>query len=237
MTILLIPGLICDAHVWRETRRRVPGAIVADVTRQETITGMAEALLARHPGTLVPVGHSMGGRVAMEMARLAPDRIAAMALLSTGMHPRKTGEEASREAMIRLAHDDGMAALADRWLPGMMAAGITPDPDVIDGLRQMVLRMTPEIHERQMRALLARPDASRTLGDHGKPMLLVVGRQDIWSPVTRHEDIRRLCPQAEMHIIERAGHFVPAEQPEATAEVIAAWLRTHAAATSGRDDP
>jgi pimeloyl-ACP methyl ester carboxylesterase len=226
-TFLLIPGLVCDGHVWTATRDALQAAghktAMADVTEQESIERMAECLLHCHAGPLMPVGHSMGGRVAMEMARRAPDRVRALALLNTGMHPARPGEEIKREAMIRLAHDEGMDALADRWLPGMMAEGIDPDPDVLEGLRAMVRRMNPDIHERQIRALMGRPDAARSIGAFGGPVLLITGRQDQWSPIAQHEEIAALCPQAELHIIENAGHFAPVEQPHDTARTIAHW--------------
>lgn len=222
--IILIPGLICDAHVWNATQKAVPNAKVADVTTQDSISEMANDLLDQNHGDLIPIGHSMGGRVAMEMARIAPDRVKAMALLNTGMHPKKDGEDAKREAMISLANQKGMAVLADTWLPGMMAKGLTPDPNVIRGLKTMVCGMSPEIHERQMRALLARPDASKTIGQYKGPLLLLVGRQDQWSPVAQHQDIQRLCPHATLTIIENAGHFAPVEQAKDTADAIATWI-------------
>lgn len=226
MKVVLIPGLICDATVWQPViaelaRHRVD---VADVTRHDSIAGMAAALLDDHPGPLVVAGHSMGGRVAMEMARLAPERIAALALLNTGIHPRREGEAEKRQAMIDLAWSRGMEALAQAWLPGMMAAGRTPDPAVTGALTRMVCQMTPEIHERQMRALLSRPDAGSSIGAYGGPMLLMTGRQDQWSPVSQHEDIARLCPQARLAIIEDAGHFAPVEQPQAVARLLADWV-------------
>lgn len=224
-TCLLVPGLVCDGHVWQGVCEVMPRAVVADVTQAETIPAMAADLLARHPGRLVVVGHSMGGRVAMEMAAQAPGRIAGLALLNTGMAPRAPGEEVKRQAMIDLAQTRGMAALAEAWLPGMMAAGITPDPAVMAGLTAMVCRMTPDIHARQMRALLARPDARQTLGAYAGPMLLMTGRQDIWSPIAQHQDIAALCPQAELEIIENAGHFAPVEQPRAVARRLAAWAQ------------
>jgi pimeloyl-ACP methyl ester carboxylesterase len=226
-TVLMIPGLICDGHVWATTKAVLDKAgqacAVADVTTQSSITDMAQSLLDNHKGLLLPVGHSMGGRIAMEMARIAPDRLQGMALLSTGMHPLKPGETEKRKRMIALARDQGMAALAERWLPGMMAEGLVPDPTVMKGLTDMVLRMTPEIHERQLRALIGRPDATKTIGDFKGQMLLVVGRQDQWSPVSQHEAIKALCPQASLSIIENAGHFVPVEQPGETAARISDW--------------
>lgn len=225
--ILLIPGLICDAHVWQGCLDALAGhdVAVADLALQSDITAMAEHLLAAHSGDLIVVGHSMGGRVAMEMARIAPDRLRGLALLNTGMAPLKEGELPKRAAIIALAHEQGMPALADHWLPGMMAAGIPPDPEVMAGLRAMVCRMTPDQHERHIRALIARPDASLSIGAWREPMLLMTGRQDIWSPIAQHEEIARLCPQARLEVIEEAGHFAPVEQPAQVAALISAWVR------------
>lgn len=226
MTVLLVPGLICDGTVWEAARSALEGQTVAiaDVTTQSSIPAMAASLLERHGGRLTVAGHSMGGRVAMEMARQAPERIVGLALLNTGLHPRREGEEAKRQAMIDLAWAEGMEGLAKSWLPGMLAAGLVPDPVVVQSLTAMVRRMTPEIHERQMRALLARPDASQTIGAFSGPMLLITGRQDVWSPIAQHEEIARLCPQARLEIVEDAGHFAPVEQPGAVARLLADWV-------------
>jgi pimeloyl-ACP methyl ester carboxylesterase len=225
--ILLIPGLICDGHVWQGCLQALAGhdVAIADVSTQTSLTEMAEELLASHPGDLIVVGHSMGGRVAMEMARIAPARLRGLALLNTGMAPLKEGELPKREAIIAFAHDKGMAALADHWLPGMMAAGIAPDPGVMAGLRAMVCRMSAAQHERQIRALIGRPDAALSLGAWTGPMLLITGRQDVWSPIAQHEAIAALCPQARLEIIEEAGHFAPVEQPAQVAALISDWVR------------
>lgn len=220
--VLFIPGLVSDGFVYATARAAIAGA-VADISTRESIPDMARDLLARHSGRLIVVGHSLGGRVAMEMARMAPGRIAGLALLNTGMHPRRDGEEAKRQVLIDLAYRDGMAALAAQWLPGMMSAASPPDAGLMAQLTAMVCRMTPEIHERQMRALLSRPDAAATLTFKG-PMLLVTGRHDVWSPIAQHEDIARLCPQARLEIIEDAGHFAPVEQPAAVAKLLADWV-------------
>jgi pimeloyl-ACP methyl ester carboxylesterase len=222
--VLLIPGLLCDAHVWQGALS-VMDAVVADVTTQASIPEMAADLLDRHPAPLLIAGHSMGGRVAMEMARMAPQRIAGMALLNTGIHARREGEEAKRQSLIDLAYRDGMAELARIWLPPMLSQDRAADPAVLAGLTRMVCRMTPEIHERQMRALLMRPDAAATVGAYTGPLALIAARQDGWSPVSQHEDIARLCPQARLTVIDDAGHFAPVEQPAAVAAALLAWVQ------------
>ena len=120
-TVVLIPGLLCDGTVWRhaaDTLSRTHTVIVGDLSTQDSLTNMAEDMLAVCGEPLAVAGHSMGARVALEMVRLAPDRIVKLALLDTGMHPRKKGEEARRRELVDLAYEYGMKALADRWLPG-----------------------------------------------------------------------------------------------------------------------
>lgn len=225
MSVLLIPGLLCDRFCWEPVLSRLPDAAVADLSTQDDLTWMARDLLARHPGALSVAGHSMGARVALEMARLAPARITRLALLDTGIHPLREGEREKRAEIVRFAHENGMAALADRWLPPMVWEGNQTDAPLMAGLRAMVLRMNPDLHERQITALVNRPDAAAYLPQVTCPVLLMVGRQDQWSPVAQHQDMLALLPDARLEIIEGAGHFAPVERPEAVADHLVPFLR------------
>jgi protocatechuate 4,5-dioxygenase alpha subunit len=158
------------------------------------------------------------------MVRLAPDRIVGLALLDTGAHPRRDGEEATRQALVDLAWRDGMAALADRWLPPMVHEARAADPALLDPLRAMVVRATPAQHERQIRALLDRPDARPQLSSIACPTLVAVGRQDRWSPLAQHEEIAAAIPGARLVVIEDSGHMSPVEQPEQVTAALRAWL-------------
>lgn len=220
--IVLIPGLISDGFVWSSTQKRLglTNTHVADLTHHDSITDMAKGVLSQADGQLILIGHSMGARVAMEASSLAPERIKGLGLLNTGIHSLREGETEKRQSMINLAHASGMQTLADHWLPGMLAEGISPNENTLAELKKMVLRMTPEIHERQMLALLNRPDATKTMQHYKGPLLLLTGRQDLWSPVAQHEAILKLCPQAKLVIVDDAGHFAPVEQPEKVAETI-----------------
>jgi len=118
-TLALIPGLVSDSIVWAPLADAVGHRMpvhAADVSRASSISGMAENVLAATEGDLIAVGHSMGGRVAMEMARIAPDRIRGLVLANTGHHPKRDGEEIKRQQMIDLGHRS-MDELADQWLP------------------------------------------------------------------------------------------------------------------------
>lgn len=222
-TNVLIPGLLCDRFVWEPVLARVD-AQVADLTTQDTIGQMAEDTLAAFPGPLRVAGHSMGARVAMEMARRAPGRVERLALLDTGIHPLRPGEIEKRARMLTLARENGMAALADAWLPGMVHAPNRANEDLMQGLTAMVLRMSPELHERQIMALVTRPDAASCLGQIACPTLLVVGRHDAWSPVAQHEEMLVRLPDARLEVVDEAGHFAPVERPDAVATALAGFL-------------
>lgn len=223
--IILIPGLLCDATVWQPALSRLGAdACVADLLTQDSLTKMAQDCLDAYPGQLRVVGHSMGARVAMEIARLAPDRVERLALLDTGIHPLRAGEVAKREEVVRYAYNNGMQALANRWLPGMVYAPNRDDSAMMQALNEMVLSKTPDLHARQIKALVDRPDASAYLADITCPVLLVVGREDQWSPVAQHEEMRGLLADARLEIIKNAGHFSPLEQPDTVSKILVEFL-------------
>lgn len=220
---LLIPGLLCDETVW-QSALQVLDAAVADLSTQDDLTDMARDCLAAHPGPLAVAGHSMGARVALEMARLAPERIERLVLLDTGIHPLRDGEREKRAAIVRLAHEQGMQALAESWLPGMVHAPNRQDAGLMRALTDMVLSKTAALHERQITALVNRPDAAAYLGSITCPVLLIVGEQDQWSPVSQHQDMLRLLPDARLEIVPDAGHFAPLERPEVVTALLTGFL-------------
>src|SRR5579884_4426562 len=122
-TLCLLPGLLCDDTVWRpqlEAMGRAANTHVADLWGLSSFAAMAEQVLAETEGPLAVAGHSMGARVALEMWRLAPERLERLALLSTGFHGPREHEAEGRMALVELAYRQGMAAVAARWLPPML---------------------------------------------------------------------------------------------------------------------
>lgn len=221
--IILVPGLLCDATVWQPLQDRLGlKTHVGMALKQATLTEMAADILAQHDGELAVLGHSMGARIAMEMARLCPTRIRKLGLFDTGAHPLRDGEAEKRAEIISFTYANGMQALADRWLPGMV---YRKDPALMAQLTQMVLRADPQLHERQINALVNRPNASAILSDIGCPTLLLVGRQDQWSPVSQHQEMLAQIADARLEIIEDAGHFSILEQPDAVAAAVVAFLK------------
>lgn len=223
-TLVLIPGLASDDIVWRALADSAGWpSHDADLTRDDSIVGMAERLLAETNGRLIAVGHSMGGRVAMEMARQAPKRLAGLVLANTGHHARREGEAVRRQQMIDLGNRD-IEQLADAWLPPMLDPARVGDATLMSELRAMVRRAGAAVHERQIRALLGRPDALAYIPAIACPILLIAAQQDSWSPIAQHREIAEAAPDAELVIIENAGHFAPLERPAEVTAAITEWL-------------
>lgn len=234
--IVFLPGLLCDAEVFAvQVAALSPFAdvAVADFTGCGSIEAMARVALARFEGPVSLVGFSMGGRAALEALRIAPARVERLVLMDTGATPARDGEAAGRMELVDLAHREGMRALAARWLPPMVHAEREADPALIGPITAMVERMSPTIFERQIRALLGRPDARPVLATIRCPTLVVVGRQDRWSPLEQNRELAETVPGARLAVIEDSGHFSPVERPEAVAAALVEFFRTAAPGVSG----
>jgi len=231
-TVVLIPGLLCDEFVWSEQRRALEQHAkvwIPDHGSLDSLTEMALAVLRNAPAEQFALaGHSMGGRVALEVFRLAPHRVQRLALLDTGWLPRAVGaqgeaEQASRLALLDNARQLGMAAMGRQWARGMVHPARIDTP-VFAAIIEMIERKTPEIFAAQIRALLARPDAGPQLLAIDCPTLVLCGRQDSWSPLSQHLQMAAIIRGARLRIIEDCGHMSTLEQPEAVTSALVEWV-------------
>jgi len=225
--LLLLCGLLCDETIWADIPSRlasVANAYVMSFAGFSSITGMADKVLAAAPPRFALAGHSMGGRVALEVWRKAPERVTALALLNTGVHPTRESEYDSRGLLVRLARRQGMAALADEWLPPMMGAPPDRVAQVMPPLKAMVQRFTAESFAGQINALLQRPDARPVLPSITVPTLLLSGTNDTWSSLSQHADMQRIVSRSTLVEIAGAGHMSPVERPDAVARALKGWL-------------
>ena len=230
--LLLLPGLMCDAAFWAPLVSVLPHGVAAQVVDYgdaDTLTAMAETALAMAPARFVLAGHSMGGRVAMELVRLAPSRVARLILMDTGYLPLAMGaagdtERAGRMALLAIAKTQGVRAMCSEWVRGMVHPGRLNDADLMQAIIDMFDRKTPDRFALQLNALLTRPDASPVLASLTMPTLLMCGRQDAWANVAQHEAMLALAVQAKMVVIEEAGHMVLMERPHETSQAITQFL-------------
>jgi pimeloyl-ACP methyl ester carboxylesterase len=230
--LLFLPGLACDADTWQDQVRtfgKITSVTVADYGPSDSISQMAQVALAAVPGRIAIAGHSMGGRVAFEIMRAAPGRIAGLALLDTAYRPFPGGEAGEREIakrseLLNLARSKGTRAMAEFWIPHIIHPDRVADRALVTAIVEMMGRKTPEIFAAQIKALLARPDATPVLPTIHCPTLVLCGRQDAWSPLGAHEEIVAAIPNSRLAVIEHCGHMAPMERPAEVTAAIAGWF-------------
>lgn len=223
--LLLLPGLICDARVFAPQLAAFADARAVDgYGAADTLEAMARLALEQASESFDLLGHSMGARVALEVFRLAPNRVRRLALVSTGVHPLGADEPGKRRALQAIGHERGFEALVDNWLPPMVAMGSRVDAALYVPMRRMCLDQGQEVFDAQIEALLNRPEQESLLDRIACPTLVMTGELDAWSPPTQHEAIAARIADATLTIVPGAGHMLPLEAPDAMNEAIAAWL-------------
>lgn len=227
MQIILIPGLMNDGWVWRHQVGPLSRHAPVTIARNDgcdNLGAMAERILDVSRGPLALAGHSMGGRVAIEVVARAPERIARLALLDTGAGGVAEGEAEGRLRLAELARREGMAAVAREWLPPMLSAAGRANQKLVGSITAMLERCTPEVFAAQQRALIERPDRSELLPAIPCPTLLVAGSEDAWAPPAQHAAMADAIPGGTARIIEGAGHMTPVEAPDALTALLLEWL-------------
>jgi pimeloyl-ACP methyl ester carboxylesterase len=226
--------LICDQTVWQkqmDALADIAGCWVADYESLDTIPAMAEAVLRAGPDRFSVAGHSMGGRVALEIYRRAPERIQRIALLNTGYLPLAEGaagqeETRKRAELVALAQAQGMRAMLRQWLPPMIDTRRRDDTVLVNAIVEMMSRKTPEIFAAQVRALLGRPDAGPVLEQIRCPALLLTGREDGWSTPAQHAAMSARIGGSRLEIVPDSGHMSTMERPAEVSAALRAWLYT-----------
>lgn len=233
-TLVLLPGLLCDEAVWPE---QIAGlahradSFVADYGLLNSIPDMARHVLETAPADVFDLaGHSMGGRVALEVVRQAPQRVRRLALLDTGYEPFAGGEageqeKAKRYALLERARSAGMREMGKLWAPGMVHPDQRDTP-LFEAILDMIERRSPEQFEAQITALLARPDAEPVLRGMHCPTWLICGHDDAWSPYVRHELMSKMVPApwARLEGLVDCGHMSTMEKPDEITALLDAWL-------------
>jgi pimeloyl-ACP methyl ester carboxylesterase len=203
---------------------------VVDHGSADSLTQMAQQLLAHAPERFALAGHSMGGRVALEVMRMAPERVTHLGLFDTGHLPKPAGaagdeEVRKRMALLAIAREQGVRAMAAEWVKGMVAPRRLSDQALIDAILEMFERKSADTFERQLRALIQRPDATSVLQQIRVPVLVLCGALDAWSPPVQHQAIADCIPARPTIVsIPDCGHMAMQEQPEAVASAMHQWL-------------
>ena len=215
LTPIFIPGLLCTEWLFHRQIHLFKGkALFADTCQHNTIRDMAEAALAKTTGQVLPIGLSMGGYVALEMARLAPSRIAAMALFGTNCRQDNTKQRAKRELAIKMARLDSFSGVTVHFLSKFLSPQALADKALIDGILMMAANVGSEVFARQQYAILERTEQNDTLAAFMSPLLIVCGMDDTLTPPHLSEEMYALAPNADLRLLPNVGHLSVLEAPE-----------------------
>jgi len=226
--LVLLPGLACDDRLWQDQWAALPSHMAPAVSdahmRFGTIEEMARDVLAAHEGPLVLCGASMGGMVAMEAARQAPERIQGLALLGTNPRPETPDMRELREAAIELFQRGDVRGVVE---PNVMFAfhpAQAADKAMVARYLHMMLDAGADQLINQNRALMQRPDARGQLPSLRCPVLVMCGDTDRLTPPDCSQEIANLVPGAELVWVPDCGHMLTMEKPALVNASLGAWL-------------
>jgi pimeloyl-ACP methyl ester carboxylesterase len=229
-TVILLPGLACDAVLWRaqlaalSTRHRVA---VSDVhARAATLPEMATLLLAEHGGPLVLVGSSMGGMLALHAARQAPGRMRGLALLGSTARPDTPELIALRSQAIELFAAGRMDEVLRANVPLALHPGHAEHAALVAAYLAMIRRAGAQQLIAQNRAVMARADARPWLPAISCPTLVVCGQGDLLTPPGHSREIAAAVPGARLELLADCGHLLTMEQPARVNQLLLDWLAT-----------
>lgn len=225
--LVLVPGLSCDAELWRAQvtgLADLASITIADTMSDDSIAAMASRLLDVAPEKFALAGLSMGGYIAMEVCRRAPERVSRLALLDTSARADDRDQIALRYAAIRTARERGFETV----LRGSLAQLVHPDAPaaVSESVVQMAMRVGLTRFEAQQSAIIGRTDSLPGLASVAVPALVLVGAEDRLTPPYLAEEMAAAIPEATLCKVPRCGHMATMEQPEAVNAALRNWLYT-----------
>ncbi|MBB2758478.1 UNVERIFIED_ORG: pimeloyl-ACP methyl ester carboxylesterase [Xanthomonas campestris] len=225
-TLLLLPGLLNDAQLWQAQRvalAELADYVVGDITQGESMRALATQLLAQMPPRFALAGFSLGGYVAQEILRIAPERVERLALLDTSARadsPERAAQRRAQEASVRGA--SAFHGFGERLLRHYVHPSRWQDEALLERVRGMTQRLGVEVFLRQNR--LEREDGRALLRAYAGPLLVLCGQDDAITPPALHEEMAALAVQARLVQVPACGHLSPLEQPQAVSDALRQWL-------------
>lgn len=227
LPLLALPGLLCDERLWQHQA----AAFAVDhpitsfaLTSHDSMAALAAAALARAPAErFALLGLSMGGYLALEIMRQAPERVVALALLDTSARPDTPQATELRRQAIAASGRDFEAVMA-AFLPRLVHPSRLGDESVVAPIRAMSLAVGLEAYARQQQAIMDRVDSRPTLARIACPTLVLCGREDLLTPLELHQEMHAAIKGSQLVVLDDCGHLAPLERPSQVNAALRDWL-------------
>jgi pimeloyl-ACP methyl ester carboxylesterase len=227
LPIVLVPGLLCTQRLYVgqiPALERFGPVTVADHTRDDSMSGIAQRILSLPPPRFALAGLSMGGYVAFEVLRQAPERVVKLALLDTTARPDVPEQTEQRRRQIEMARTGRFDGIAELLFPRFVAAARHTDRALEDIVRTMARDTGAEAFVRQQTAIMHRADSRPMLAAIGCPTLVLVGEQDALTPPDRAAEMAAAIPDVRRVVVPDCGHLSALEQPETVTRALVSFL-------------
>jgi len=225
--LLLLPGLLCDEQLWAAQVAEFADhceCVIADMSRDETIAGMAERAVAAMPETFAVCGLSMGGYTAFEIMRQAPGRVSKLALFDTSPHADTPERIAIRKALIERTRNGEFTDVIEEHFKSFVHPSRQGEVELMGNIRASAMNIGPDAYIRQQTAIIGRPDSTGDLKRIDCPTLVLCGAEDALTPPALHDEMAALIPGAELVKVAGSGHLPTMEKPDAVNAAMKDWL-------------
>ena len=220
--IVLVPGFMCDGELWRDQSAALAAhgdCVVADFTEATSLAEAASLILLENPGRFHLAGFSLGGYVAQEILRQAPERVERLALVDTAARADSPARKAEREALCRAAMAPGtFVGMTMTLMRSYLHPAHLADTALTGRIQAMTSRLGRDVFVRQNNMI--RRDGQDALARFPRPALVLCGAEDRITPVAVHHEMTEALPAAELLIVPECGHMAPMEQPEAVTRAL-----------------
>jgi pimeloyl-ACP methyl ester carboxylesterase len=228
LPLVLVPGLLCSARLYAPqvaALRSHSQVTIADHRRDADMTAIAKRILSEAPPRFALAGLSMGGYIAFAMMRLAPERIAKLALLDTSARPDLPEQKAGREKFIAMAQAGKLHDVVEALTPKFLHRQHANDEGLKNIVRDMAHDTGPDAFVRQQKAIMGRHDSRPLLSEIGCPTLVLVGDADELTPPELAREIAADILGSRLVVVPDCGHLSTIEKPEAVNAAMIEWLK------------
>ena len=226
-TLVLLPGLLATRRVFQpqiDALSDIADIVVPELWHHDSMAAMADAVLAMAPARFALAGFSMGGYVAFEVLRRASERVERLALIDTQATPDAAEATARRHGLMEQTKIGRFHGVQPSLLPMILHSSHIDNKAIVQPILDMALEVGAEGFVNETRATIARPDSRPLLVDIEVPTVVIVGRQDLTTPLARAEEMAADISTSRLVILEECGHMAPLEKPAEVTAALRKWL-------------